>query len=327
MHVKLLIDEIVRQTTVLIAQLSTAAGIRAPLSHLADQVFVELAKELEAQGVRRTVVADMFGLALRSYQLKFQRLSETPRPHTSLWQDIHRELGGGARTKPELLSLLRTAEAADVTTVLNDLVGSGIAYVSGRGGTAVYGLTSESDRKRLSQVDEQQAIAHLVWQMVATGRADSRHGLMQQIDVEASTFEQALGTLLQDGRVRETDGVLSAESLDIPVGSELGWEAAVSDHFRAVATAIAAKLRLGRSERGDRIGGATFTFTVHSEHPSEQRVFALLERTRGEMEALWTEVSAFNHQNPPPEDAPRVTFYFGQNVTSVAAEAASESSP
>ena len=97
MHVKLLIDEIVRQTTVLIAQLSTAAGIRAPLSHLADQVFMELARELEAQGVRRTVVADMFGLALRSYQLKFQRLSEAPRPHTSLWQDIHRELSGGAQ--------------------------------------------------------------------------------------------------------------------------------------------------------------------------------------------------------------------------------------
>ena len=33
MDVKLLIDAIVRQTTVLIAQLSTRAGIRAPLAH------------------------------------------------------------------------------------------------------------------------------------------------------------------------------------------------------------------------------------------------------------------------------------------------------
>jgi hypothetical protein len=50
---KLLIDGIVRQTTILIAQLSTSAGARAPLSHVADQVFVELAQEIEAQGVRR----------------------------------------------------------------------------------------------------------------------------------------------------------------------------------------------------------------------------------------------------------------------------------
>ena len=73
-----------RQTTVLIAQLSTSSGVRAPLSHVADQVFVELAREIEAQGVRRQVVADMFGMALRSYQKKVHRLveSETIRERT-----------------------------------------------------------------------------------------------------------------------------------------------------------------------------------------------------------------------------------------------------
>jgi hypothetical protein len=40
-NTKLLIDAIVHQTTVLIAQLSTASGIRAPLAHVADQVFFE----------------------------------------------------------------------------------------------------------------------------------------------------------------------------------------------------------------------------------------------------------------------------------------------
>lgn len=39
MDIKLLTDAIIRQTTVLIAQLSTNAGIRAPLAHLADEVF------------------------------------------------------------------------------------------------------------------------------------------------------------------------------------------------------------------------------------------------------------------------------------------------
>ena len=60
-----LIDAIVQQTTLLIAQLATSAGIRAPLAHIADQVFLDLANEIEQQGVSRKVVADMFGLALR----------------------------------------------------------------------------------------------------------------------------------------------------------------------------------------------------------------------------------------------------------------------
>jgi hypothetical protein len=64
MDLKLLIDGIVRQTTVLIAQISTSSGVRSPLAHLADQVFLELASEIESQGVKRRVAADMFGLAL-----------------------------------------------------------------------------------------------------------------------------------------------------------------------------------------------------------------------------------------------------------------------
>jgi eukaryotic-like serine/threonine-protein kinase len=38
-NVRVLIDGIVGQTTILIAQLSTAAGVRAPLAHVADQVL------------------------------------------------------------------------------------------------------------------------------------------------------------------------------------------------------------------------------------------------------------------------------------------------
>jgi hypothetical protein len=314
MHVKLLIDEIVRQTTVLIAQLSTAAGIRAPLSHLADQVFLSLAKELEAQGVRRKVVADMFGLALRSYQLKFQRLSDSAPPETSLWQTIHAMLGKGVRTRGELSSALKTADPVDVASVLNDLVGSGLAYVSGRGATAVYGLTSEADRERLMHVDEHQAVTHLVWQLVATGRATNLDELRSQISVAADKLESALQALMGDGRIAQREGKLTASTFDIPVGAEFGWEAAVSDHFRAVATAIASKLKHGRSETGDRVGGATLSFLVYPGHPQEAEVYDLLRATRERCDGLWTRVTEQNRQVLPPEDAARVTFYFGQHV-------------
>jgi hypothetical protein len=90
MHVKLVIDAIVRQTTVLIAQLATSAGMRAPLAHIASQTFLYLTRELERQGVAQKVIADMFGLALRSYQQKVQRLSESDTEHgRSLWEAVH----------------------------------------------------------------------------------------------------------------------------------------------------------------------------------------------------------------------------------------------
>jgi hypothetical protein len=55
MNVQLLIDSVVRQTTVLIAELATSGGLRAPLAHVADQVSLDLASELERQGVSRKV--------------------------------------------------------------------------------------------------------------------------------------------------------------------------------------------------------------------------------------------------------------------------------
>ena len=89
LNAKMLIEGIVQQTTVLIAQLSTSAGLRAPLAHVADSVFLELSREIESQGVGRKVAADMFGLALRSYQTKVPRLaaSESVRDRT-LWEAV-----------------------------------------------------------------------------------------------------------------------------------------------------------------------------------------------------------------------------------------------
>ena len=58
MNIQVLIDAIVRQTTILIAQLATSAGARAPLAHIANQVFLELVAELKAQGLGNKVIPD-----------------------------------------------------------------------------------------------------------------------------------------------------------------------------------------------------------------------------------------------------------------------------
>jgi hypothetical protein len=105
MNAQLLIDSIVRQVTVLIAQLATSGGVRAPIAHLANQVFVELADELQAQGVSRKVSADMFGMALRPYIRKLRRLTEgNTDAGKTLWQAVLDFIGGeGMVTRTRVL--------------------------------------------------------------------------------------------------------------------------------------------------------------------------------------------------------------------------------
>ena len=89
MDVGTLIDAIVRQTTVLVAQLATAGGGRPQLAHTANKVFLDLVDSLKEQGLTSKVIADMFGLALRTYHSKIERLSESRTIRgRSLWEAL-----------------------------------------------------------------------------------------------------------------------------------------------------------------------------------------------------------------------------------------------
>jgi hypothetical protein len=318
MDVKLLIDAIVRQTTVLIAQLSTSAGIRAPLAHIADQVFLDLAAEIEAQGVGRKVAADMFGLALRSYQKKVQRLTESAavRDRTR-WEAVLEFMSEqGSVTRERLRERFQDESEEAVGAVLNDLVGQGILYATGRGPSSVYGLTTDSDRRRMAHADRIEAVQALVW-LSLYREPMSRAELAAHLSLELAELEGALSALIADGRAREERGKLRADSVQIPVGAPRGWEVAVLDHFSAVARAIAAKVRGSgpRSGAKDVVGGATLTFEVWPSHPHREEVRSLLERLRGELNDLWTRVHDYNDARAIPEhDCERVTFYLGQNV-------------
>ena len=320
MDVQLLTQYLVRQTTVLLAQLSTAAGVRAPLAHIADQVFLDLAREIEAQGVRRKVVADMFGLALRSYQLKVQRLVETASAQRSLWRDIYTRLEESSATRGELEQAFHAEEPKGVAAVLNDLVDSGLAYSSGRGARAVYGLTSEKDRARLTETSNTETLANIAWLYLATQGEMGPPELKRLLGCNDDDLARVIARLCADGRIEQRGEELQALNFEIPVGAEEGWEAAVCDHFRAVTTAIAAKINQATAKASDVVGGTTLTFTVHDEHPHRDEVYGLLRRFRAEASPLWERVAEHNRKVPPPRGADRVTFYFGQNVTAGAHE-------
>lgn len=307
-----------RQTTVLIAQLSTSSGIRAPLAHLADQVFLDLSQEIESQGVGRKLVADMFGLALRSYQKKVQRLTEsaTVREKT-LWEAVLEFLGReGSATRERVFRQFRRDSERDIAAILSDLVAQGLVYSTGSGKMTVYGRASEADQHRVAESEKREAVAGMVWHAIYR-RPSTRKELEAALAISPAEIDAAVECLIAEGRVQVRGDRLVAETFVIPVGSEQGWEAALFDHFSAVANAIAAKVRRGsrQSLACDVSGGATLTFEIHASHPHADEVYGLLGRVRREVNELFSRVALENDKVPVSDrEKVRVTFYFGQNV-------------
>ncbi len=325
MNAQVLIDAIVRQTMVLIAQLSTVDGARSPLSHVADEVFVSLVRELESQGVGKKVIADMFGLALRSYQQKVQRLSESAtRRGVTLWSAIHAFLTEqGEASREQVLEHFEHDEELKVRSILNDLVESGLVLRSGRGDDTRYRAATSEELEQLGAAKSSDVGANeaaLVWVHVYRAGRISRARLEEALPLGEPALSRALERLVKEERIRveHSAGVdyWTTDRCLIPLGEAAGWEAAIIDHHRAVLSALAAKVVSGKhvSAAADEVGGTTLCFDLWPGHPREQEVRRLLSSLRQVAVPLWEEVSAYNREHRPARTY-KVTVYCGQYLT------------
>ncbi|MDD9946513.1 MAG: hypothetical protein OXU20_36040 [Myxococcales bacterium] len=331
MNVTYLIDSVVQHSTVLIAQIATTAGVRAPLAHVANRVFLDLVTEIERQGVPRKVVADMFGLALRSYQQKVQRLSESATDAgRTLWEAVYDFLGAHeVATREEILTRFSRDEDASVRSILNDLVESGLVYKTGRGHQALFRVTSEEDLGRASLKGTNKAIEAALWFRIYREGPLDRDQAVRGLRIADADLDDALGGLVADGRVTREQGPTGVQyhcrQCAVPLGDDAGWEAALVDHFQMVTASICTKLRNGRTRAlpDEEVGGSSYSFDIWPGHPAEARVRALLSRARAETGELWREVSAYNRQHAGEhetrDDITRVNFYFGQSLTAPSA--------
>jgi len=322
MNPQIVIDAIVRQTMVLIAQLSTVDGVRSPLSHVVDEVFVGLVRELENQGLGKKVIADMFGLALRSYQQKVQRLSESATTRgVTLWEAIHGFLAERASaSRAELVAHFTHDEERKIRSILNDLVESGLVHRRGSGKETRYRVATAEELEELGSsgtVNSLETNAALVWVHVYRASPIRKDALARMLPLPPSVLDAAIDHLVADERIRlqtRPDGVYCAtERCLIPVGQAAGWEAAIIDHHRAVLSALAAKVVSGRhvSAAADEVGGTTVCFDLWPGHPREPEVRQLLAATRRQVLPLWDEVAEYNRLHRP-EVTYKVTFYCGQ---------------
>jgi len=321
-NVNLLIDAIVRQTTVLIAQLATAAGARAPLAHTANQVFMDLVAELKEQGLGNKVIADMFGLTLRTYHNKIARLSESNTDRgRSLWEAL---LGfveeRGSVSRADLLHRFRGDDDATVRGVLKDLVDSGVLFRTGRGDLTTYRVAAPEDAPRATG-DSAERLASFAWIAVHRYGPLTRTELAEHVPAGDDALDSALGRLCREGRISTDarDGKVFYSSRDcvIPFGAPAGWEAAVFDHYQAMVTAVCTKLRLGKTHAvpGEWVGGSTYSFDIGDDHPLHDEALGFLQTTRERAVALRKRVEALDASHAASTGSKkRVIIYVGQTV-------------
>lgn len=315
-----LIHAIVRQTTVLIAQLATSGGWRAPLAQLADQVFQDLASELERQGVSRKVSADMFGMGLRSYQRRVRRITESSVERgRSLWEAVLDYIRRrGITPRADVLRAFAGEDDVLLRGVLFDLCESRLIFQAGQGAQVVYRAVSDDELGALRALRSGEGVDELVWAIIYREGPLARDELLQRTHIERVELDAALGRLVESGRVERTGegagATYSAASLYVLLGSPVGWEAAIFDHYQAMVKTILCRLREDRTAPGlaDRVGGSTYTVDVWPGHPYEQRASETLGRLRAQLVELREQVEAYNATHETPDRYTQVVLYVGQ---------------
>jgi len=312
MNIQILIDNIVRQTTVLIAQLATSGGVRAPLAQVADQVFLELTRELESQGISRKVSADMFGLALRSYRRRIQRVqaSSTDRDR-SLWEAILDFLNTKTLVpRTEVLRRFRHDDETSVKGVLHDLCESGMLLKLGSGNDVAYRAATTDELRDLRAGDDRPD--ELVWLMIYREGPLSVEDLSRLVSLPEPALGKCVSELLARGSIQVlNDGRYISKSIVVPVGASAGWEAALFDQFQALVKTMCARLREGPDPSGA-LGGSTFSYNVWPGHPFEEEVRGTLRGIRERCSQLRQRVQAYNAEHGLPERYERIVAYAGQ---------------
>jgi hypothetical protein len=314
----LLIDSVVRQVTVLLAQLATAGGVRAPLAQVANQVFLELSRELEAQGVTRRVSADMFGMTLRSYQRKTRRLRESATERgRSLWEVVYAFVRShDVVQRDTVLERFARDDEGDVRGILRDLVESGLVFVSGPAEGEVY-RAARDEAGGAAPARAQEGLEELVWALLYHEGPMAADALAARTRVEPTKLAAILKDLENEGRVRRdaSDATrYSAPSLFVPLAAEAGWEAAVYDHFRALVRSICAKLAADPAQAAfaRKLGGSTYSFDVDESHPLFAEAMATLDDFRTRCSDLRARVNAYNAEAGRPRPMRQVIAYAGQ---------------
>ncbi len=314
-----LIDAVICQTTVMIAQLATSGGHRTPLTHLANQIFLDLSRQLRAHKLGSKVIADMFGLTLRAYNLKLKRLRGTETGKgKSLWQDVVSFLTSNETvTRSELVRRFQFDDQVMVAGIVNDLVESGLVFRSGRGATAVYRASIHPPEN--SDEQDSESLDMFLWLLIFRLGPIGLNEIHERFPtLDKKKMLEALNRLIDNNRVQslpKDPSVFQSHECILGLDQKEGWEAAIFDHFQAMANVVASCTKNRSPAERDIVGGSTFHYDIDETHPLQEEVLRFFSQVRQQGSDLRRRVDEYNRKrNGPPHRPYRVAFYAGQNV-------------
>ncbi len=263
---------------------------------------------MKRQGLSNTLIADLFGLSLRTYHNKIRRLSESATDRgRPLWNAVLDFIQSQETvSRAEVLMRFCRDDTTTVKSVLTDLVEEGLVFAKGRGEQLTYRAAEPEELRVETGTDALRTRDNFVWILVARHSPLSRERLLELAQLEEVEIDGALKRLIDDGRVVCADAATTTYTSTqcvLHVGQDAGWEASVFDHYQAMVTAICAKLALGstRSEYGECIGGSTYSVEVWPGHPLFERARGLLQSFREQARTLREQVDQMNttwHDHP-----------------------------
>lgn len=324
MNIAVLIDAIVRQTSVLVAQLAVAGG-RPSLAHTSNQIFIDVVRELKQQGVGNKVIADMFGMALRTYHDRVKRLEQEARyGGCSLWEAVLSYVADtGTVSQADVLARFRNEDALTLRGVIKDLVDSGRVLRTGRGNAVFFRCADANPPDLTSGLavhPNDRRVANLVWVAVSRLGECTFARVCEQVPSHEAELHRALALLVSENKLRaivdETGTRYAASECVIGSKDPFGWEAAMYDHYQAMVQALCARLTRGEAEASEsRGGGSTYTYVISQEHPLHDEVMGFLNDVRRQAEELRKRVTDHNRMHPESiQNNPlRVTTYVGQS--------------
>ena len=309
----LLIDALLHQLARLVVQL--AVEERSSLSHVTDVFQLHLVHELRSQGLAHKVIADMFGLPLRTYHERIKRLDEHKTSRSKTIRDaivgfVHGESGV---TRESLDLRFRLEDERVVRSVIRDLVATGVLERRAGGQGAVYVVAApDASESKAEQID---ALALIALQGFETATIDE---LAEVLGARSEQISPRLTALAADGRISQvgqgSEARFASLETEIGYGQPSGRDAAIFDHVRAVVSALTAKIG-GKSaaQREDEVGGSTYVFDLSETHPLAEETTSLLKQIRARSSDLRKRVLAATKPQGDTHHM-RVTLYVGQWV-------------
>jgi hypothetical protein len=229
------------------------------------------------------------------------------------------------RSRAQVLKRFSRDDHNLVRGVLHDLTESGLLFSSGSGPEQMFRATTKAEQLQMGKLADPAGFAELLWALIYREGPLDRAALGELVASDVDRLDAALEHLRALGKIAvEGQGDARryrAERLEVLLQAEVGWEAAVFDHYRALVQTICQRLAHGGSGGAGaagqgRIGGSTFTLDVWEGHPFADEAYGVLARFRAIHTELYERIERHNAEHGRPLEFDQVVIYGGQHVVS-----------